>query len=96
MHRRLHGNQHPETAWGLWSLARALSPQQKLEEAESALRESLTIFRDYYPDEHHWLRLSVDDLKIVLEARGDEAGIEKLEREFPKLETVPPTSQIKQ
>src|SRR5262249_24555727 len=44
MHRRLHGNLHPETAYGLADLGRVLRDQGKLGEAESAFRESLAIF----------------------------------------------------
>ena len=56
MHRRLHGDQHPETAWGLKTLAKALRAQQKLAEAEAAVREALAIFRHQFPEDHPNIR----------------------------------------
>jgi tetratricopeptide (TPR) repeat protein len=81
MHRRLHGDRHPETAWGLKALARALVPQKKLTEAEAAVRESLTIFRHQFPDDHENVRDTIYQLKAVLEARGDKPALEALAKE---------------
>jgi eukaryotic-like serine/threonine-protein kinase len=86
MHRRVHGNQHPETAWALRALAAALRPQQKLAEAEAALRESLAIFRHCYAGEGDTARWVVDDLKTVLKARGDQSALETLTSEEQKQE----------
>ncbi len=44
LHRRLNGNQHEQTAWGLNTLGMALQANRKFEEAEAAYRESRTIF----------------------------------------------------
>ena len=76
LNRRLHGDQHPETAWGLRALGFALQSQQKLDEAEAALHDSLRIFRRGYSDDHLYVQLVRDKLKKVLEARGDKAALE--------------------
>jgi tetratricopeptide (TPR) repeat protein len=81
MHRRLHGDHHPETAWGLLTLGRALKEQQKLAEAETTLREAVAIFREYYAPDHKTLQSAIPDLKLVLEAKGDRAGVEALAKE---------------
>ena len=81
MDRRLHGDQHPETAWGLRALGIALQAQQKLDEAEPVFRESLTIFRRFYADDHVYVQWVVDMLKTVLEARGDKSALESLAKE---------------
>jgi len=80
MHRRLSGAEHSETAWGLLALGIALRGQQKLTEAEATLREALQIFRTYYYSGHFSVNLAMGELKLVLEARGDSAGLEALAR----------------
>jgi serine/threonine protein kinase len=80
-HRRLHGEEHPETAWGLHTLGRALEPQQKLAEAEAAFRESLAIFRRQFPEDHPNIRDAIGKLRAVLEARGDTSALEALAKE---------------
>jgi serine/threonine protein kinase len=85
MHRRLHGDHHPETAWGLCTLGQALKGQQKFADAESPLREALAIFREYYTPEHNSIQSVSRQLKSVLENKGDRAGLEALakdEKEF--------------
>ena len=81
MHRRLHGNDHPETAFGLKTLARALESQQKLLPAEAAVREALTIFRRQFSDDHNNVRDTISQLKAILEARGDKPALEALAKE---------------
>jgi serine/threonine protein kinase len=81
MHRRLHGEEHPETAWGLSTLGAALEPQQKLAEAEAAFRESLAIFRRQFPEDHFNIRDAIGKLRAVLEARGDKSALEALAKE---------------
>jgi serine/threonine protein kinase len=85
MHRRLHGEQHPETAYGLRTLANALQQQQKLEGAETALRECLAIFRRCFPEEQFAVRTTVDQLKTVLKVRGDQSALDALAEEEAKL-----------
>ena len=86
MHRRVHGDHHIETAWGLTFLGEALSGQQKLMEAESALRESWAIFCDYYTPEHDSIRRVSKALTSVLEAKGDRAGLDALARQVAEQE----------
>jgi tetratricopeptide (TPR) repeat protein len=81
MHRRLHGDQHPETAWALKMLANALVPQQKHADAEAAVREALTIFRRQFSDDHENVRDTMYQLRAVLEARGDKPALEALAKE---------------
>ena len=81
LHRRLHGDRHPETAWALKTLSIALQPQQKLAEAESALQESLAIFRRQFPEDHPNVRDTIDQLRKVLEVRGDKSALEALAKE---------------
>jgi serine/threonine protein kinase len=94
MHRRLHGNHHPETAWGLFNLGRALKGQRKFDEAEKALRESLAIFRKYYTRKHFSVQYAIRELAIVFEAQGDREGLEALIEPNEADEAVENTSQI--
>jgi serine/threonine protein kinase len=88
MHRRLNGPGHPETAWGLRALADALGKQKEYSRAEDALREALTIFRQRYRGNHHSVNNTLADLKQVLEAQGDRAGLESLASEEAELESL--------
>jgi tetratricopeptide (TPR) repeat protein len=80
MHRRLQGSQHPETGWALGVLGRALLEQKKLDEAERAEREALGIFRKQYPSGHKSVDDATRNLKAVLEAKGDLAGLVALDQ----------------
>ena len=76
MHRRVHGNEHPETAYGLTDLGRVLRDRKKYREAESAFREALAIFRRYHGD-NYWLVQSVrDELNRAIRPQGDATGLE--------------------
>lgn len=77
MHRRFGGDRHPETAFALLSLGRALAAQQKYDQAEAACRESVGIFRHSLPEESSAVRKAVDQLNAVLQAQGDSAEIEQ-------------------
>jgi serine/threonine protein kinase/tetratricopeptide (TPR) repeat protein len=81
MHRRLHGNEHPETAFGLTVLARALEPQQKLADAEAAVREALKVFRRQFSEDHPNIRDTMNQLRNVLEAREDKTALEEFKKE---------------
>jgi tetratricopeptide (TPR) repeat protein len=81
MHYRLHGDRHPETAFGLMTLARALESQQKLKDAESAIREALAVFRHQFPEDHPNIRDTMNQLRNVLEARGDKSALAALAKE---------------
>ena len=89
MHRRLHGERHPETGWALKTLASALVPQQKLAEAEAALHESLAIFRRQLSADHPTIRDTMHDLRAVLESRGDKPALELFAREDAELKSRP-------
>jgi tetratricopeptide (TPR) repeat protein len=82
MHLRLHSDRHPETAWGLRTLARALVPQRKLADAEKAVREALAIFRRQFPEDHPNIGDTMNQLRDVLEARGDKAALEEFKKEY--------------
>jgi serine/threonine protein kinase/tetratricopeptide (TPR) repeat protein len=81
MHRRRHGDRHPETGNGLWNLGRALRSQQEFDEAETVLREALAIFRERYSSEQNAVQTASHELMLVLEAKGDRAGLDLLARE---------------
>jgi serine/threonine protein kinase len=78
MHRRLHGNEHPETAYGLADLGRVLRDRKKYREAESAFREALAIFRRYHGDgdDHRIVSFIREELNRVPRTQGDTAGAE--------------------
>jgi serine/threonine protein kinase len=78
MHLRLQGKRHPETAWGLVALASALLAQQKLDEAESVVRESLAVFRQSYPEGHPNFNYATSMLVSILDMRGDRAGLQAI------------------
>jgi len=73
MHRRLHGNEHPETAHGLADLGRVLRDRKKYREAETAFREALEIFRHYYGDGFQAVQGVRRELNNVLGILGDAA-----------------------
>jgi non-specific serine/threonine protein kinase/serine/threonine-protein kinase len=81
MHRRWHGDHHPETGHGLLQLGRALQGQQKFADAETAMRESLAIFRERYSAEQEFVQNASHELTLVLEAKGDRAGLDALASE---------------
>jgi serine/threonine protein kinase/tetratricopeptide (TPR) repeat protein len=80
MHRRLQGEQHPETGWALEALGRALLAQKKFDEAERTEREALGIFRKQYSSGHTSVDAVMSDLKSILEAKGDSAGLLALDQ----------------
>jgi serine/threonine protein kinase/tetratricopeptide (TPR) repeat protein len=81
MHGRLHGAEHPETAWALFTLGVSLRNQQKLTEAEAALRESVRIFSKYYSPGYKTVDFAMNELKAVLTAKGDTTALKGLESE---------------
>jgi tetratricopeptide (TPR) repeat protein len=78
MHKRLRGPDDVETAWALYDLGLARKGQQKLPQAEAAFREALRIFRKQYSYEHKSVTLVVDNLRTLLQAKGDSAGLAAL------------------
>jgi serine/threonine protein kinase/Tfp pilus assembly protein PilF len=81
MHHRLHGDRHPETAFGLKTLARALESQQKLADAEKAIRDALLVFRRQFPEDHPNIRDTNYQLRSVIEARGDKSALNVLTKD---------------
>ena len=77
MHRRLHGNENLETAWGLTSLGSALAANAKYSEAEAAYREALAIFRRYYVGNHRSVVIASNGLTSALKGQ---AGLDALKR----------------
>lgn len=80
LHRLVHGPRHPETAWGLDALGRALAGQRKWAEAAECFREALGIFAEHYDDSHKSIRLTNENLRMVLRSQGDLAAIEAMDR----------------
>lgn len=78
LHRRHHGNDHPETAWALHVLGHALVSQNKLDDAEAAYRESLDIFRKHYNESYVSIRVELDRLEGILTSKGDLVGVQEL------------------
>ncbi len=81
MHKRLRPEGDLETAWALHNLGDAQMRQHKLAEAEAALREALGTFRRSYSEGHKSVDQTLSMLRDVLQAKGDSAGLEALERE---------------
>lgn len=81
MHRKFHGENHPETGWGLYHLGWALQEQEKYDEAEPIYREALTIFRNQYGGSHGSTKQALEHLRAVLKARGDQAALARLQEE---------------
>jgi tetratricopeptide (TPR) repeat protein len=81
MHRRLHGHEHPETGYGLRTLAHALQAQGKLAEAESAQREAIAIFRKRFGDACATTTGTINELKQMLKAQGKTSELEAVTRE---------------
>jgi len=81
MHRRLHGSDHPETGWGLRTLGVVLVSQNRLPEAEKALREAYEIFGRNFKPNHAAVRQCMEYLIRVLQLQGKSEDCEVLLRE---------------
>jgi serine/threonine protein kinase/tetratricopeptide (TPR) repeat protein len=78
LHRKLHGDDHPETAYGIDALANILYDQRKLDEAESCYRESLAIFRRNYDDSQTPIVQTLFRLARIAKAKGDQIALDEL------------------
>ena len=78
LHRKLHGSNHPETAWSLAMLGRALEQQHRYDEAEPCFRETLSILRKQFSTSHGSVSVATEDLARVLGEMGDQAGATNL------------------
>ena len=81
LHRQLHGDNHPETAWGLFHVAWALRRQKRYDEAEAYYREALAIFRKHFDEAHSPVLQALEGLRTTLTAKGDEAALKRLNSE---------------
>src|SRR5262249_11485474 len=77
-HRKVHGAEHPETAWGCNALARALVGMGRYAEAEPLYREELGIFRARFGDRHKILTVALRGLALCLSTQGKVEGLESL------------------
>ena len=84
LHRKLQGEGHPETAWGLYVLGLSLQQQQKLDEAEPCYREALLIFRKQFDDSQIAVKTVLSGLTSVLTAKGDDKGLKQLKADLAK------------
>ena len=82
LHRKVHGDSHVETAWGLYELGRALQNQLKLDESEACYRDAISILRKQYKDSHKNVQTVMSALVEVLIAKSDEAGVEAIQNEI--------------
>ncbi|MBA4107863.1 MAG: serine/threonine protein kinase [Pirellula sp.] len=78
MHHARHGANHPETAHGIFVLARSLHDQQKFDEAEISFREALAIQRNHYDDSQTPVLAAAAALAETLRAKGDQTGLDAL------------------
>jgi len=85
LHNKLHGHNHPHTAWGLHHLGLALASQKKWDEAEKYYRQALVIFVKHYAVRHLSMSLTLQRLATVLSAKGDKAGLAALIIQYPSL-----------
>jgi tetratricopeptide (TPR) repeat protein len=69
LHRQVHGDQHPETGWGLDAYARALLGQSRHAEAKTAFEEALTIFRYNYGEQHKSVQITLDYINTCAAAQ---------------------------
>ncbi len=65
--RKLRGNQHRQTGWGLQILAIVHMHRDEMPEAEEAISEAIEIFSRFYDDDHSSIRSSVRILATALQ-----------------------------
>jgi tetratricopeptide (TPR) repeat protein len=68
-HLRVHGDAHPETAFGWTYLGAALHRQGKFSEAEECYRKSLDTFRRSLPENHSFMGPTFEDLIAALRSQ---------------------------
>jgi serine/threonine protein kinase len=62
LHRRLHGDKHPETAWGLVVLGEIEGGLRKFSDGANHLREALGIFRQNFDEGHEAIKFAENEL----------------------------------
>jgi serine/threonine protein kinase/tetratricopeptide (TPR) repeat protein len=78
LHRKLQGEDHPETAWGLNTLANALFYQKKFGEAERYYLEAIAIFRKHHRDIDYPILFVSTNLARVARAKNDATTLTEL------------------
>jgi tetratricopeptide (TPR) repeat protein/tRNA A-37 threonylcarbamoyl transferase component Bud32 len=78
LHRTLHGDNHPDTAWGLCQLGYLLSEQREYIEAEKCLNEAGAIFSMLYGDISYAWRSVLEKQWNLYQAVGDESKLNYL------------------
>jgi len=81
LHKKYHGETHPETAWGIQALGKTLRRQGKLEDAEECYREALRIFRLHYDNSGGPVACTLANLAAVLRYQNDQSALTELSRE---------------
>jgi tetratricopeptide (TPR) repeat protein len=82
-HLRVHGSEHPETAFCRRVVARALREQGQYSEAEQHARNALTIFRKHFPDDNREVLKSVRQLIGLLSVQGKWEAMANLDKNYP-------------
>jgi tRNA A-37 threonylcarbamoyl transferase component Bud32 len=95
LHRIIHGDQHPGTAFGLWILGANHLALRQFAEAERALREALAIFRRAHgsqPHTHTLLALQTLGYVFYAQFRDEEADavVRECLPDWPKPDLLPP------
>ena len=85
LHRKEHGSSHRETAYGLLILGDILNYREEYSDAESTLREALSIFTRYYGEEHPSVRVSAFKLVKAVTEQGDTLEVTRLLQQYPWL-----------
>ena len=81
LHQRLHGKNHPETAWGVQALAKTLRRQAKFAEAAQFYEQALAIFRLHYDNSDAPVVLTLANIASVRRFQGDKVGLQELREE---------------
>ncbi len=86
---------HPEMAYGLLVLGRALAALERPAEAETYLREALSIFRKYFPEDDIWGSYTTfSEMVRVLRAQGkNEDAANFLEEMADRLKKQQPSDE---
>ncbi len=88
LHRKLHGEFHPETAWALHILANKLNEQQKFDEAEACYRAALANFRRSYDDTERPIVQQLFSLVGLSKIKGDRAAFDELRATAVKIASL--------
>ncbi|HEV2294793.1 MAG TPA: tetratricopeptide repeat protein, partial [Tepidisphaeraceae bacterium] len=81
MHERRHGNDHVETGFCLLILGNIQTARQRYPEAEANLRRARSIFLAQFGDGHYSVRLLMESLTRLYQAKGDGAALAALQAE---------------